>query len=163
PHGGRRDPVRHPWERGGLRVNDLHTPALTEELAARLGAAAVINAAHDRNDADLNRISEAHDRVPDFLARIPDALDAVIAAHGHAPLLPVQGGTGGQPAMAPGLGCAPDGAPFVVGRHAAVSSTFAAGPLRRLVDACHARGLAATVGARYPARHRENLLQLFTP
>src|SRR5439155_20162614 len=32
-----------------------------------------------------------------------------------------------------------------------------------LVDACVARGIAATVGARYPARHRENLIQLFTP
>src|SRR5206468_1648864 len=31
------------------------------------------------------------------------------------------------------------------------------------VDACVARGIAATVGARYPARHRENLIQLFTP
>src|SRR5262249_57900355 len=31
-----------------------------------------------------------------------------------------------------------------------------------LVDACTARGIAATVGARYPARNRENLLQLFT-
>jgi hypothetical protein len=44
-----------------------------------------------------------------------------------------------------------------------VAPAFAAGALRVLVGACAARGIAATVGARYPARHRENLLQLFTP
>jgi len=31
------------------------------------------------------------------------------------------------------------------------------------VEACASRGISTTVGARYPASHRENLLQLFTP
>ena len=62
PHGGRRDPVRHPWSRGRVKVNDLHTPDLARDLATRTGAAALINASLDRNDVDLNRVSEAHDR-----------------------------------------------------------------------------------------------------
>src|SRR5439155_792131 len=68
-----------------------------------------------------------------------------------------------QPVVDLGLGCTPGESPFAVGRAAAVSPAFAARALPRLVEACRARGIAATVGARYPARHRENLLQLFTP
>jgi len=49
-----------------------------------------------------------------------------------------------------------------VGRRAAVSPAFAATGLARLLAACHAHGIVATVGARYPARNAENLLQLFT-
>jgi hypothetical protein len=44
-----------------------------------------------------------------------------------------------------------------------VTPGFAASALFRLVDACLRRGIGATIGARYPARHRENLIQLFTP
>ena len=51
---------------------------------------------------------------------------------------------------------------FTVDAGAAVSPAFASGAVRPLVEACDARGIVATVGARYPACHRENLLQLFT-
>jgi hypothetical protein len=53
--------------------------------------------------------------------------------------------------------------PFHVEPSAAVSPAFADTAVRGLVEACAGRGIGATVGARYPARHRENLLQLFTP
>src|SRR5437764_1342383 len=33
PHGGRRDTARRPWGAAPLKVNDLHTAALTAELA----------------------------------------------------------------------------------------------------------------------------------
>src|SRR5262249_57202430 len=45
----------------------------------------------------------------------------------------------------------------------AVSPSFGALALPALVDACNRRGIVATLGARYPARGRENLIQLFTP
>lgn len=162
PHGGRRDPARRPWGSGRLRVNDLHTPALTAELAARLGASALINAERDRNEVDLNRISEAHDGAPGFLERLADLLHTTLARHGRATLLTVHGWNVIQPAVDLGLGCAAGKNPLAVDAGAAVSPAFAAGALGRLVAACAARGLSATVGARYPARHRENLLQLFT-
>jgi hypothetical protein len=162
PHGGRRDPVRRPWADGRLKVNDLYTAELTVELAARTGAAALINGAGDRNDVDLNRVSEANDAAPGFLEALAELLDATLARHGHATLLTVHGWNVIQPCVDVGLGCSPGDDPFAVGRAAAVSPGFAATGVRALVSACAAHGIAATVGARYPARHRENLLQLFT-
>jgi len=163
PHGGRRDAARRPWTIGNLRMNDLHTAELTRELAARTGASAVINPEHDRNDVDLNRISAAHDRAPVFLERLRDVVGEVVARHGRATLLALHGWNVVQPVADVGLGCAPGEDPLVVGPRAAVTPRFAAGALPRFIDACDARGIGATVGARYPARHRENLVQLFTP
>src|SRR5262249_56567006 len=50
-----------------------------------------------------------------------------------------------------------------VGPGAAGSPGLAATAVPAVVRACGARGIAATAGARYPARGRENLIQLFTP
>jgi hypothetical protein len=162
PHGGRRDPARRPWSSGRLKVNDLHTAELAEELAALTGGAALVNASCDRNDVDLNRVSEAHERGGPFLAALAELLETTLAHHGRATLLTVHGWNAIQPAVDLGLGCAPGADPFAVGPGAAVSSAFAAGALRRLIEACAVQGINATVGARYPARARENLLQLFT-
>ena len=162
PHGGRRDAARRPWGSAPLKVNDLHTAALTAELAAATDASALINTAADRNDVDLNRVSAAHDRAPWFLERLADVLAATLARHGRATLLTVHGWNVVQPAVDLGLGCTPGADPFSVGPDAAVSPAFAAAAVRTLVRACTERGIAATVGARYPARARENLLQLFT-
>src|SRR5437870_2054477 len=162
PHGGRRDAARRPWGSGPLKGNDLHTAALTAELAAATDASALINSAADRNDVDLNRVSAAHDRAPWFLERLADVLAATLARHGRATLLTVHGWNVGQPVVDLGLGCTPGPDPFAVGPEAAVSPAFAATAVRTLVNACASRGIGATVGARYPARARENLLQLFT-
>jgi hypothetical protein len=144
-------------------MNDLHTASLTAELAQATGATALINSATDRNDVDLNRISAAHDHAPHFLARLEEVVQAAVARHGHATVVTVHGWNVVQPALDIGLGCTPAADPFAVDERAAVSAPFAAGAVAGLVHACAARGLAATVGARYPARARENLLQLFTP
>ena len=163
PHGGRRDGVRRPWSDGHLRVNDLHTAALTAELAAHTGGAAVINAGHDRNDVDLNRISDTHDAAPWFLEALTSVLETVLARHPRATLLAVHGWNVVQPVVDLGLGCAPGDDPFIPAPGAAVGRAFAGAVLPRFVAACRARRIGATVGARYPARHRENLLQLFGP
>lgn len=162
PHGGRRDPARRPWTAGNLRVNDLHTASLAADLTAATEASAVVNDRQDRNEVDLNRISAAHDGAPWFLERVAAALDAALADHRRVTVVVVHGWNVIQPAVDIGLGCARGPDPFVVGPGAAVSPAFAASAVRRLVAACGARGIDATVGARYPARHRENLLQLFT-
>lgn len=163
PHGGARDADSRPWARERLRVNDLHTASLTAELARATGAPAVVNARHDRNDVDLNRIVEAHDRAPWFLEALADLLEATIARHGRATLLVVHGWNVVQPAADLGLGCLPGDDPWHVPPASAVSPGFARRALPVLVDALAAGGIRATIGARYPARHRENLLQLFTP
>jgi len=163
PHGGRRDPARRPWGHDRLRMNDLHTASLTAELAALAGAAALVNDEHDRNEVDLNRVSEANDRAPWFLERLADLLESALAGRGRVTLVTVHGWNVVQPAVDVGLGCAPASEPFAVGPGSAVSPAFAARALPRFVAACAERGIAATVGARYPARARENLVQLFTP
>ena len=99
PHGGRRDTARRPWGAAPLKVNDLHTAALTAELARVTGASAIINTAADRNDVDLNRVSAAHDRAPWFLERLADVLAATLARHGRATLLTVHGWNVVQPAV----------------------------------------------------------------
>jgi hypothetical protein len=163
PHGGRRDPALRPWSSGRMRVNDLHTASLTAELAGLFDAAAVINDGGDRNDVDLNRIAETHERAPELLVRLAELIERAIARHGRATVLTIHGWNVVQPVVDVGLGCSPGSDPFRVGRRAAVSPGFAETAVRGLVDACVARGIGATIGARYPARHRENLLQLFTP
>jgi hypothetical protein len=162
PHGGRRDPVRRPWGSAPLKMNDLHTATLTHELAAATGAATLVNAELDRNDVDLNRLSAAHDRLPEFLEQLHALVRAALDRHGRATVLTIHGWNVVQPAVDVGLGCAADGDPFRVGPHAAVSSAFAQGGLAAFHRACAARGITATVGARYPARAKENLIQLFT-
>jgi len=162
PHGGRRDPVLRPWRDGGLKVNDLHTAAVTAELAAATGASALVNAGLDRNDTDLNRIVEAAERAPRFLELLAEILEEKLAAHERVTLLTVHGWNVVQTAVDIGLGCKTEHDPLAVGRRAAVSPAFAATALVRLLAACDAHGIVATVGARYPARNAENLLQLFT-
>jgi hypothetical protein len=78
-------------------------------------------------------------------------------------VLTVHGWNVVQPAVDLGLGCVAGPKPWAVDARAAVSPAFAASAVPALVAACAARGIAATIGARYPARARENLLQLFTP
>ena len=162
PHGGRRDPVRRPWREGGLKVNDLHTAALTAELAAATGATALVNATLDRNETDLNRIVEAAERAPRFLDLLATILEEKLAAHERVTLLTVHGWNVVQASIDIGLGCKTEHDPLAVGRRAAVSPAFAATALARLLAACDAQGILATIGARYPARNAENLLQLFT-
>src|SRR5205809_1104850 len=121
-------------------MNDLHTASLTAELAALLGGAALINEAQDRNDIDLNRVSEANQRAPWFLERLADMVDAAVRRHGRATLLALHGWNVVQPVVDLGLGCTPGENPFAVGRAAAVSPAFAARALPRHVEACRARG-----------------------
>src|SRR5690349_16059628 len=116
PHGGRRDAARRPWASGHLRMNDLHTAALTADLAARTGAAALVNDAQDRNDVDLNRVSAASEHAPWFLERLGELIDAAVRRHGRATLLALHGWNVVQPVVDLGLGCSPGENPFRVGR-----------------------------------------------
>src|SRR5262245_22929186 len=162
PHGGRRDTALRPWELGSLRVNDLHTAELTRDLADATGAAYVVNDDLDRNALDLNCISAAHDEAPGFLSALTTLLEETIAEHGRATVLAIHGWNIVEPAVDVGIGLPRGADPFAPGPTAAVSPRFASTALPPLLDACAAAGILATVGARYPARSPENLIQLFT-
>lgn len=162
PHAGRRDAGRRPWGSAPLKMNDLHTGALTRELATRLQASAVINEAGDRNDVDLNRVSQAHDAAPHFLDLLADVAEDALTRHSRLHLLTVHGWNVVQPAVDIGLGVRPSAAALEGGHGTAVSRAFAAQQLPQLASALAGCGIRATPGVRYPARARENLLQLFT-
>lgn len=162
PHGGRRDAAADPWHRGGLRTNDLHTADLTLALARATGAAAIVNATHDRNRIDLNRVDEIADRLPGFLDALHEALDRAVRRHGRATLLTVHGWNTMTPSLDLGLGCRPGRELDGERPGPAVSPGFARRALPALAAACGRRGVAVSVGRRYPARARQNLIQLFT-
>src|SRR5215470_11541094 len=65
PHGGRR-PADAPIK-DSIKVNDLYTAELTQELAERTRGYALINYALDRNKIDLNRISQVRAHASWFL------------------------------------------------------------------------------------------------
>jgi hypothetical protein len=161
PHAGRRDPVRRPWGSAPLKMNDLHTGALTRILAARLDASALVHEA-DRNEVDCNRVSAAHDAAPGFLDAFAELVDELLRRHPRVSVLTVHGWNVVQPAVDLGLGVRPSAAVLGGGRETAVSPAFASTTLLRLAAALGARGITATPGLRYPARGRENLVQLFT-
>src|SRR5271156_623896 len=89
PHGGRAGPAAratlHP------KVNDLETAAITRELAHRIGAAALINAAMDRNELDCNRLSQIAAKAPWLLDLIANQVAAIVERHGRAAVLLIHG------------------------------------------------------------------------
>lgn len=164
PHGGRRDPVRYPWTAGRIRVNDLHTAALTLDLAERLDASALVNWDIDRNDLDLNRLSRVAGRAPWFLDALADHLEHLIAAHGRAVVLVVHGWNIANPICDLGIGVRPADAGL---QPPALPAGAMDGALLEQVvlpmrAACGRRAIGTVFGWRYPASHPENLIQLFT-
>jgi len=172
PHGGRRHPGRRPWTSGALRVNDLHTADLAWDLAEQLDADALVNDEVDRNDLDLNRITQIRARAPWFLDELAEHLESVRQRQGAAVLF-VHGWNVGNPICDVGLGVpldrpgreadepdppVPPGPQPPLSIDAAFLSERIA-PLRR---ACAERGIATGLGWRYPASSPTNLLQLFT-
>jgi hypothetical protein len=170
PHGGRREPVppvpggTHNTGRG-RKVNDLHTADLAEELADTLDAALIVNPALDRNRLDLNRISQVTARAGWFLALIEALVDEILAQHPHAELLFVHGWNVIQPKCDVGIGqsLADANGSYACAEALTVSPGYATGRLDGFRTACAAAGIATTYGVRYPARHPNNLLQLFRP
>src|SRR6185436_10459315 len=122
----------------------------------------LINDDGDRNDVDLNRISATHDEAPDFLDALGGLVEAGLASHRQLCVLTVHGWNVVQPAVDIGLGVHPTPTALCGGGESAISRAFATSVLPRLAASLAARGIAATPGLRYPARARENLLQLFT-
>jgi hypothetical protein len=164
PHGGRRGGARRPPGSGrGQKVNDLHTADVAAELADRLDAALIVNPTLDRNELDLNRISQVAARAPWFLVLIEALLDDILRHHARAEVLFVHGWNVMQPKCDIGIGHALADA-AAAHLHAAaltVSPGYATDRLGRLQASCASVGFATAFGERYPARHPNNLLQVF--
>ena len=88
PHGGRRHDARHP---GKHKVNDLLTADLTRDLAGSCGASMIINESLDRNQLDLNRLSQVRRDAPWMIDLLTDMLGTMVSEAGHATVLIVHG------------------------------------------------------------------------
>src|SRR5271167_4291176 len=162
PHGGRAEPRTRSML--NPKVNDLHTADITRELAARLGASALINAAMDRNRIDCNRISQIIERAPWLLEMIAERVDAIVARHGHVTVLLIHGWNIIEPRLDFGLGLRTSGGELRPPGSACVSACdeFINGPLAGLADRLRQHGIKPTYGMRYPGGGLQNLLQAFT-
>ncbi len=160
PHGGAKaatSPSRPRLRQRRSRINDLHTAEVARRLTARLGASRIINHAMDRNQLDLNRISQVHSKAPWLLEWIAKLIDPVVQRGETVRILVVHGWNVNQSRCDLGIGAKVDPAALVV-EGLTVSETFLRERLLPLTDLGDA---LVTLGDRYPARHHNNLLQLF--
>lgn len=148
---------------GALRGNDLYTEEVALRLAERLGGSLIANPEIDRNELDLNRISEVAEGAPWFLDLLRCELERILARHPVAQLLIVHGWHVIQPRCDVGIG-----ARLAHGALAAqsaarltVSPAYVRDVLERLREAGEELGIRTTYGERWPAAHRNNVMQIF--
>ena len=162
PHGGRAGAAAratlHP------KVNDLETAAITRELARRLGAPALINAAMDRNEIDCNRLAQLAQRAPWLIDLIVGRVAAITRRHGRATVLLIHGWNVIEPRVDLGLGLREAGGRLrpPAGAHVSASDGFINGPVAALAARLTTAGIIPTFGLRYPGGASQNLLQAFT-
>jgi hypothetical protein len=163
PHGGRRARASAIELDDPRKVNDLHTAELTFELAARLRAPAIINRTEDRNRLDLNRVSDVRNRAPWFVDLLLEETRRQLAVTERATILFIHGWNAIQPCCDIGIGTRLAGGSFLPVRQGVPTVPLSFLPrLARFADACRSGGIGVTVGDRYPAAGRENLVQVFT-
>lgn len=157
PHGGRRTRT----VRRDDGINDLYTAELAAELAERTDGYAVINRGMDRNDVDLNRISQLAEGGRPFLESLEQAVTAA-SAHGSVPLvLWIHGWNVALEWCDIGIG-ASDLTGTLAGRFPTVGRECFEGFLEPLRTALQSRDVGATYGHRYPALGKDNATQLFS-
>jgi hypothetical protein len=162
PHGGRSSRPAA-LEEPSRKVNDLHTAELTIELANRLNASAIVNRGEDRNRIDLNRVADVRKSAPWFIDLLLEDVRRQIAEAAQATLLFIHGWNAIQPCCDIGIGARFGGGAFVPVKQGVPTVPRRFLPrLARFADACRRGGIHVTVGDRYPAAGRDNVLQLFT-
>lgn len=163
PHGGRR-PSDAPVQ-DSVKVNDLHTAGLTRQLAARTGGYALINQSLDRNEIDLNRVSQVRTDAPWFPAALLELVSHLVTAYGTAKVFFVHGWNVVQPVCDLGVGLKQHGTRLVPAGKGAptVGSAFLSEELLPFQTAGTAAGLDVALGRRYPAAAKNNFMQVFSP
>jgi hypothetical protein len=138
---------------------------LTLQLAHTLEATALTNAGCDRNEVDLNRLGQVTHRAPWFLGVILEELKRLLEHHGRVQVLIIHGWNVGQPKCDLGVGGTEgaNGLLPVADAMVSVDERYWRTRVATFRAACAAAGITTLVGERYPAAHRSNLLQAFTP
>lgn len=162
PHGGRR-PADAPIQ-DNTQVNDLYTAELTALLATRTRSYAFINHSLDRNDLDLNRLSQVRTRAPWFLAALVEMLSTLVERHGKARVFFIHGWNVVQSVCDLGVGLKQRGNRIVpVGKAApTLSADFFVAEILPFRAASLAQGIDVALGRRYPAADKNNVMQVFS-
>jgi hypothetical protein len=162
PHGGRR-PADAPIK-DNVKVNDLYTAELTALLAARTSSFALVNQSLDRNNLDLNRISQVRAHAPWFLEALVEIISALVESHGTARVFFIHGWNVVQPVCDLGVGLRQRGTHIVPAGKASptLSTDFFAAEIFPFFEASLAQGIDMAVGRRYPAADKNNVMQLFS-
>ena len=163
PHGGRR-PTDAPI-RDSVKVNDLHTAELTAELAARTRSYALINQSLDRNEIDLNRVSQVRTDAPWFPIALVAILSHLLEQHGTAKVFFMHGWNVVQPVCDLGIGLRQRGVHIVPAGKGAptIGTAFLSEELLPFQTAAAAIGLDVALGRRYAAAAKNNFMQVFSP
>jgi hypothetical protein len=147
-----------------VKVNDLHTAELTALLAGRTQGYALINCAYDRNELDLNRISQVRAHASWFLNALVELLSALAARHERVRVFFVHGWNVVQPVCDLGMGLKLRGDRLAPASKAA-APTLSPGFFREVVlpfrEAALTQGIEVALGRRYPAADKDNLMQMF--
>ena len=162
PHGGRRAidaPILD-----SIKVNDLYTAELTTRLADLTQGYALINHSLDRNELDLNRISQVRTSAPWFLSALVELLSTLIEQHGTVRVFFMHGWNVVQPVCDLGIGLKQRGEKVVrIGKAApTLSAKFFLEELLPFREAALAQGIDVAIGRRYPAADKNNVMQLFS-
>jgi len=152
-----------PDARRPRKVNDIYTADLSFRLARELDASFLVNETVDRNELDLNRISQIVRRAPWFLDVIEHLIGRILDRHGTAVILFVHGWNVTQARCDIGIGASiADEDALVEGNETVtVSHSFLQEKLRLLRHLCDEVGIRSTYGERYPASHPNNVVQIF--
>ena len=162
PHGGRR-PAHAPI-RDSIKVNDLYTAPLTQDLAAQTGGYALINHTHDRNDLDLNRVSQVKTQATWFLDALVELLSALTERHAALRVFFVHGWNVVQPVCDVGIGLRQRNGRLVkAGKgEPTLDVPFFSEVVLPFRDVARASRIDVAIGRRYAAADRNNFLQVFS-
>ena len=123
---------------------------------------AIVNPLLDRNHLDLNRISQVTRAAAWFPALIERLLAPLLDRHAAVEVLFIHGWNVIQSKCDIGVGARFEGAPDALGlTQLTADAHYVDQRLSTLRQHCTAAGIHTTFGERYPASHRNNLLQLF--
>ena len=162
PHGGRRladAPITD-----SIKVNDLHTAELTQDLAVQTHSYALINHSHDRNELDLNRVSQVRQEAPWFLRALVELLSALTAQHDSVRVFFIHGWNVVQPVCDIGIGLRQRAGKLLqAGKgEPTLDVSFFSDVLLPFCEAAQEQNIDVAIGRRYAAAAQNNFMQVFS-
>ena len=162
PHGGRR-PTDAPIT-DSIKVNDLYTAELTHDLAAQTRSYALINRSHDRNELDLNRVSQVKQEAPWFLHSLVELLSALTAQHDSVRVFFIHGWNVVQPVCDVGIGLRQRAGNLMkAGKgEPTLDTAFFSDVVLSFCEAAQEHQIDVAIGRRYAAAAKNNFMQVFS-